>query len=458
MRLFSRFFPTRPRSAHAIEQNRFTPSLRPTHPSDMADSLCALPSQELLNRLAAMPPATRADVFAYLDISLQADLLPQLPRDVAQELFAHMAADERADLYKTLPPDQRRALLPTLSRLDRDDILRLSAYEEGTIGSVTTSDYVAVSPDMRVDEALAHVRATAPDRETIYVLYVLDAHSRLCGTLSLRDLLLADDYSLVRQIMRPRPVVARALWPGREAASLIRRYDLLALPVLNGDERMIGIVTVDDVLDLEKEEDASRLARFGGTAGDDGSDLDILATPLRRMFSVRVFWLILLTVFGIITSTFVASQEELLSQVIVLAAFIAPIVDMGGNVGSQSATLVIRSMALGDLSLCWRDIARVIWRELPVAAGLGLVVALLETVLARFSKGVGLDVLLVVGLSMFCCTLLGGIIGALLPFLARRVNADPATLSSPLITSVMDLVGVFIYFAFASALLGQLMN
>lgn len=458
MRLFSRVFLSRPRPAHANGQSAVTPSLRPTHPSDMAESLRTLPQQALLHRLTAMPPAERADVFAYLDRSLQAALLPRLPRAMARDIFAHLAADERTDLYKTLPPEERRALLPALSQQERDDMLRLSAYEEGTIGSLTTSDYVAVAPDMRVDEALAHVRATAPDRETIYVLYVLDAHARLCGTLSLRDLLLADDHLLVRQIMRPRPVVARALWPGREAADLIRRYDLLALPVLNGDERMIGIVTVDDVLDMTKEEDASRLARFGGTTGDTGSDLDILATPLHRMFSVRVFWLVLLTLFGIITSTFVATQEELLSHALVLAAFIAPIVDMGGNVGSQSATLIIRAMALGDLSPCWRDVLRVIWRELPVAAALGLVVALLEAVLARFSKGVGLDILLVVGLSMLCCTLLGGLIGALLPFLARRVHADPATLSSPLITSIMDLVGVLTYFALASTLLGQLME
>lgn len=221
---------------------------------------------------------------------------------------------------------------------------------------------------------------------------------------------------------------------------------------------MVGIVTVDDAMDIEKQEDATQLARFGGTVGSDDTDLDILASPFRTMFRVRVFWLVLLTLFGVVTSTFVAAQEEILSQVIVLAAFIAPIVDMGGNAGSQSATLVIRAMALGDVRLCWQDVWRVVRRELPVAAALGMVVAGMETVLARFSKGIGLDVLLVVGLSMLVCTVLGGIIGVLLPFAARRMGTDPATLSSPLITSVMDLVGVFIYFAFAYAFLGDLLR
>lgn len=195
---------------------------------------------------------------------------------------------------------------------------------------------------------------------------------------------------------------------------------------------------------------------LGGNLAVGGPDLDLRASSFVQMFKVRGFWLVMLTVFGVITSTFVAAQEEMLSQIIVLAAFIAPIVDMGGNAGSQSATLVIRAMALGDLKLRWRDVWFVIRREIPVALMLGLVIALLEAVLAFFSKGVGGDLLLVVGLSMAACTVLGGVIGALLPFAARRIGTDPATLSSPMITSVMDLLGVFIYFSLAYAFLGHL--
>lgn len=251
---------------------------------------------------------------------------------------------------------------------------------------------------------------------------------------------------------------AEVFVPREEAAERIRRYDLLALPVINGGDRMIGIITVDDDMDIEKELDAGQLARFGGRASDDGTDLDILATPLRTMFRVRVFWLVLLTLFGMVTSTFVAAQEEMLSRAIVLAAFIAPIVDMGGNAGSQSATLVIRAMALGDVALRWQDVWRVLLRELPVAASLGMVVALLEAGMAFFSKGIGGDVLLVVGLSMLLCTALGGVVGALLPFMARRLGTDPATLSSPLITSIMDLVGVFVYFSLAYLFLGHMLG
>lgn len=435
-----------------------TALLHDVHPSDLAEALESLDEAAVVRLLASLPAGDLAGIFAYFPEDRQCRLMRALPRATVPALFADMAADERVDLFQSLDGNARRRLLAALDRAEREDILRLAAYPEGSVGSVTTSDYVSVLPDMSVARALAHVRATAADRETIYVIYVQDREGRLCGTLSLRELLLADDARPISGLMRRDPVVARAQWPVARASGLIGRYDLLALPVLNGGDRMIGIVTVDDAMDIEKREDAARLARFGGTVSDDGSDLDILASPLRTLFSVRAFWLVLLTLFGIVTSTFVAAQEEILSQVIVLAAFIAPIVDMGGNAGSQSATLVIRAMALGDVRPDWRDIWRVVRRELPVAAALGLVVAGLESVLAWFSKGIGWDVLLVVGLSMLVCTVLGGIIGVLLPFLARRMGTDPATLSSPLITSVMDLVGVFVYFAFAYALLGDLLR
>lgn len=432
--------------------------LRSVHPSDLAEALQTLQAGQVGQIFTEMEEQERAEVFVYFSPEWQNALLPLLPRDMAVRLFESMAADERADLYRHLDEDARQKLLPALARVEREDILRLAAYAEGTTGSVTTSDYVAVTPQMRVAEALAHVRATAPDKETIYILYALDAEGRLCGTVSLRELLLADDGRTIGDIMRRHPVAVRADSPREEAAEYIRRYDLLALPVINGGDRMIGIITVDDAMDIEKELDAGQLARFGGTASDDGTDLDILATPLRTMFRVRVFWLVLLTLFGMVTSTFVAAQEEMLSRAIVLAAFIAPIVDMGGNAGSQSATLVIRAMALGDVALRWQDVWRVLRRELPVAAALGVVVALLEAVMAFFSKGIGGDVLLVVGLSMLLCTALGGVVGALLPFMARRLGTDPATLSSPLITSVMDLAGVFVYFSLAYFFLGHMLG
>ncbi len=428
-----------------------------THASDLVDALGALETDECLGLLMLLDPPARADLFAHFPSPTQDLLLAAMSPAAKVQLFEHMPSDDRADLFNRLGDDARKALLPALTRVERDDILKMAAYPEDTVGSATTSDYAWVAPQMTVAGAMAHLRATALDKETVNIVFVLDDTLRLRGSVSLRDLVLADADTLISTIMHADPVFAQAHWPRLQAAERIRRYDLLALPVLHDGGRMIGIVTVDDAMDIEKEQDASQLARFGGTVSAHGTDLDVRNTPLKQMFRVRVFWLAILTCFGIATSTFVAAQEELLTQVIVLAAFIAPIVDMGGNTGSQSATLVIRSMALGDLKPSWADVWFVIRRELPVAAALGVTIAVLEAILAYFSKGVGMDVLLVVGSSMLVCTALGGVIGALLPFAARRIGTDPATLSSPMITSIMDLIGVFIYFGFAYLFLGDLL-
>ena len=442
------------RFAHAPDQAGFAELVRTSHPSDLADALQAIGVRPASTLLQLLDTPQRAMLFSHFDAERQDALVDMLPAKDLSELFAQMPADDRADLFKRLDALEKAGLLDRLDDIERDDVLALSAYPESAVGSATTSDFVAISSSMTVSAALDHIRATAPDSETVYVLYVLDAQRHLQGTVSLRDLVVTMPEASVAGLLRRDAVFVRAAWPRVQAADLIRRYDLLAVPVLDDKDRMIGIVTVDDAMDIDKQQDANQLARFGGTSTK-GGDLDVMTTPLRRMFSVRVFWLAVLTFFGIITSTFVAAQEELLSQAIVLAAFIAPIVDMGGNTGSQSATLVIRGMALGELGLNWRHVGFVIRRELPVAAMLGITIALLEAVLAYFSKGVGADVLLVVGLSMLVCTALGGVIGALLPFLARRLGTDPATLSSPLITSVMDLIGVFVYFGFAWAFLGD---
>lgn len=436
----------------------FTKIVRRVPTADIADALEGQPAGSVAPLLLTLDSGLRSALFTHLPDAQQDALLPVLPRKAVVELFEELPSDDRADLFNRLSADAQAQLLPALAKVERDDILKLSAYPEGSAGSATTSDYATVGIELSVSEALQSLRTSAPDKETIYIVYVLDEQRRLLGTVSLRDLVLASPDALVAALVHRTPICVQADWPREQAAELIRRYDLLAVPVIDAEQRMIGIVTVDDAMDIEKEQDAMQLARFGGTASLGGPDLDIRASSIGKMFSVRVFWLVILTVFGIITSTFVAGQAEMLEQAIILAAFIAPIVDMGGNTGSQSATLVIRAMAMGELRLRWRDVWFVIQREIPVALALGVVVAMLEAVLAYFSKGVGGNILWVVGLAMMICTVLGGLIGAMLPFAARRIGTDPATLSSPLITSIMDLLGVFIYFGLAYVFLGDLLH
>ncbi len=430
-------------------------ALAPLPPAELVDALANLEPPETAAVLALLPPRVAAQSFGYFEPAEQVRLARAMPRAALQQLFTDMPHDERADLWKRLPESERDAILPGLAAAEREDIRRLASYAEGTAGSIMSSDYVSLAPELTAAQAIEVLRREAPDRETIYDAYVLDGARRLIGVVSLRDLLLAPADRRVEDIMTREVIFVRADDTREAVAEAIADYDLLAVPVVNGGEAMVGIVTVDDALDVAQTALARRLTQFGGTAALGGPDIDIIRSPFREIFGKRVFWLIILTVFGILTSSFVAAQEALLEEAIILAAFVAPIIDMGGNTGSQSATLVIRAMALGQVQLRWRDFATLLRRDVPVALAMGGTIALLEAVLAEITKSPGWDVILVVSLSMLVVTVAGSLVGLVLPFAARAIKTDPATLSAPTITSVMDLMGVFIYFGLAYAILGD---
>ncbi|WP_448585532.1 magnesium transporter [Thermaurantiacus sp.] len=431
-------------------------ALVPLPPADIVETIADLGSDEIADVLAALPREVAARSFGYFEPTQQVEIARSMPRAALQTLFTGMPHDERADLWKNLPPEERDAVLPGLAAADREDIRRLAAYPEGTAGSIMTSDYATLAPSLPAREAIEVLRREAPDRETIYDSYVLDEARRLVGVVSLRDLLVAPAERTVGEIMTREVIFVRADDSKETVAQTIAEYDLLAVPVVDASDAMVGIVTVDDALDAAESVQVRRLTRFGGTASLGGPEIDLVDSSFSQMFRARYVWLALLTAFGLIGSIFVAAQEAILSEVIVLAAFIAPIIDMGGNTGSQSATLVIRAMALGQVRTVWRDVLRVLRRDLPVALALGAGVAVLEVLLAfLFKEGILPEVLWVVGLSMLACTIAGSLFGVTIPFLARWLKVDPATLSAPLITSVMDLVGVMIYFSIAYAFLAD---
>jgi magnesium transporter len=426
------------------------------HPADLAAILPTLPLDLRLRALALLPVERQAQVFGYLAPADQLALARALSRKDLGAMFAAMAPDERADLFKRLTEEEREALLPGLAQAEREDIRKLASYPEDRVGAVMTSDYATLSPELSAREAIEQLRREAPNRETIYESYVIDEARTLLGVVSLRDLITAAPEAKVSEIMRRDVVKVSAEAPRAEAVRLIREYDLIALPVVNGGEKLVGIVTADDAMDVADLEESRRIQTFGGTSALGGPDIDLMNSPLGRIFTARFFWLALLTVFGLATSHIVAAQEEMLDKVIVLAAFIAPIIDMGGNTGSQTATMVIRAMALGQISLRFADFWRVFRRDLPVALALGLGIAALEAVLAFTTKSIGWEVVAVVGLSMLACTVAGSLFGLVLPFAARAIRQDPATLSAPVITSVMDMLGVLIYFGIAWIFLGHL--
>ena len=424
---------------------------------DIADVLEGFDILDVTAIMEKLPDRTRAKVFAEIPEETKKDLLSRLSRTTIEDLFRELPGDEQADLFNQLGSETQTDMLPVLSLSEQEGVMTLASFPEGTAGSLASADFVQLAADQSVAEALEHIRAVAHDTETIYVGYVLDANRRITGTVSLRDLVVADPTTSVGSLRTEDPIVVAGHAAVTEAVETIRRYDLIALPVVDESSAILGIISVDDALDTERWLSQRQLTSFGAS-GLAGQDHDIKHSRFRRIIGVRGLWLGVLTFFGILTSTFVAAQEELLEAAIILAAFIAPIVDMGGNTGSQSATLVIRALALGDYKVTWRDVWRVIRREIPVVLTLAVGIAVLEVVLAYFSKGVGGTVLLVVGLAMAANIIIGGLLGSLMPFAARKLKTDPAALSAPMITSIMDFVGVLVYFGLAYLFLAELIT
>lgn len=425
---------------------------------DMADALERFPTEAIIELLEKLPPDKLAWLYPQFEEEEKVKILPHFNMETIKALFNRLLSDEQVTMYLTLTTAQRNELMPTLAKEEREAIITLSSYPDNTIGAIASADYVNITSEGTVADIWHKVRQDAQTKEALSMIYVTDEYRHLIGVISLQDILLSQDTDLIKDIMTTDIIQANAADNERVAIALIERYELQALPVIDNQGHLIGIVTIEDAMEKLRETAADSFAKLGGNVPMTGPELDYQYSSFLRMLRVRGFWLVILTIFGVFTSTFVAKQEEILSEVIILAAFLAPIVDMGGNTGAQSATLVIRSMALGNIHLKWRDVWFIFKREIPVALMLGVIVALVEVVLAFFFKDeISVEVLMIVGFSMITVTFMGGLIGILLPFIAKRFNIDPATLSSPMLTSIMDFLGVVIYFGFAYWFLSDLL-
>ncbi len=443
---------------HDHDITGFTDLIDSSKSIDMADALEKFPTEAIIPLLEQLDAEKLAWLYPQFEEEEKVKIVPLLSIETIKKLFNLLLSDEQVTMYLTLNTEARNAIMPMLDQEERAAIITLSAYPEDTVGAIASADYVNISADGTVADIWHKVRQNAKTKEALSMIYVTDEYRHLIGVVSLQDILVSQDSDKIRDIMTTDIIQAKASESDRVAIALIERYELQALPVTDNNGHLIGIVTIEDAMEKLRETAADSFAKLGGNVPMSGPELDYQYSSFWRMLRVRGFWLVILTIFGVFTSTFVAKQEEILSEVIILAAFLAPIVDMGGNTGSQSATLVIRSMALGDIRLKWQDLWFIFKREIPIALALGATVALVEVVLAYFFKDeISSKVLMIVGFSMITVTFMGGLIGILLPFIAKRFNIDPATLSSPMLTSVMDFLGVVIYFGFAYWFLSDLL-
>lgn len=414
--------------------------------ADIAEALDLLEPSHLLTVLPLMEREERARVFGYLPLSLQVDVVSNLKRDAVVELFDRMGSDERADLFNELPEVEQERLLPTLAHAEREDIRRLASYAEDTAGAIMTSDYAALAANLTAREAMEELRRVAPDKETIYNAYVLDAERKLIGVVTLRKLITAPPNARVSDLMETNVVTAYVDDDQKEVAEKIQRYDFIALPILNGGDRLVGIVTADDAMDVAEEEATESFQRVG-TVGP--LDVSVKDASIGLLYRKRIFWLVLLVFGNIFSGAGIAYFEDTIAAHLALLFFLPLLIASAGNAGTQASTLMVRAMATGDVVM--RDWARMLGREFVVATVLGVTMAL-----AIYGIGVwrgGPEIAVVVGATMILVVIVGSLIGMSLPFIMSRVNLDPATASGPLVTSIADVAGVLIYFGIATALL-----
>lgn len=421
--------------------------LEDVHPADYASALTEFAPGDLWALLTTMPRAEQAEVFGYLPPEVQVNLAITISRRKLSPIIRQMSPDERADLFNRLTDEQQETLLPALAQAEREDLLRLTSYEEGTAGSIMTSDYAMLSPDLTVREAIEVLRREAPDKETIYSAYVVDKARKLIGVVSLRDLIIAPVSMQVDDLMNHDPIYATVDMPQEEVAALIAKYDLLALPIVNTEEQMVGIVTHDDAMDVAAEEATED---FHKTATIGKLETSVKDAGIWLLYRKRVIWLVILVFGNIFSGAGIAYFEDTIAGHLALLFFLPLLIGSSGNAGAQSGTLMVRALATGEINL--RDWGAMLGKECMVAGLLGLTMAAAVVGLGWWRGGY--DIAVVVAVTMMLVVLAGSLIGLSLPFLLSKFDLDPATASGPLITSIADVAGVVLYFSIATWYLG----
>ncbi|WP_204154611.1 magnesium transporter [Leptolyngbya sp. CCY15150] len=423
--------------------------LKPVEPVDVAEAIDGLPETMRAIAFRLLSKDEALEVYEYLEPNTQQALLETFKRQEVVDIFGRMSPDDRVRLMDELPAKLVRILIEQLSAEERQITSLLLGYPPETAGRMMTPRYVAIREATTAAETIQQVRNFASISETIYYLYVIDVSRHLKGVLSLRELVLAQPDQVIGDIMKPEMISVSTDTDQEEVARVIQRYDLTALPVVDREQRLVGIITVDDVLDVLEEETTEDIYTLGGLQTGKES---YFQTNLFTIARQRVVWLLILLVANTFTGTIMHTQEDVLKSVVALSFFIPLLIGAGGNIGAQSSTVVIRGLSTEEISL--RSGLRVISRELAAGSMLGGMLAVITIIWAYILQG-DLGVAIVVGVSLIAISMLASFAGSALPFLFNFLKRDPALMSAPFITTLVDVLGVFIYFMVARVVLSD---
>jgi magnesium transporter len=426
-------------------------------PADVAEVILDLPEDEQVIIFRVLPHDLAADVFEYLDFDAQQTLLRAMAHEQVVAILNEMAPDDRTALLEELPSAAARQLIQSLTPEERRVATALLGYSEDSVGRLMTPDFIAVKEDWTVQQVLDYIREHGQDSETLNVIYVVDDRGKLIDDIRMREFLLKPLTSRVRDLMQKTFVALNVTDSQRDALNIFRKYDRTVLPVVDSNGVLLGIVTVDDMLDVAEQEATEEFQKFGGM---EALEEPYMRISVWRMVRKRAGWLIILFLGEMLTATAMATYQEELAKALVLALFLPLIVSSGGNSGSQASTLMIRAMALGEVTL--RDWWRVMGREVQAGLSLGTILGVIGIVRVGAWAIIGEQYLhrqpygphwplvaLTVGISLVGVVLWGTLSGSMLPFLLRRIGADPATSSAPFVATLVDVTGLIIYFSIA---------
>ena len=435
--------PTRP--AAQAEHTLDIETLREWHPYDIAEKIEAakLTPLETIEVLSQIGNHKAIDAFEELSVQTQQACLEAGNTQIMLRFIENMDPDDRVDLLKESDTDVREAMMPLIAQAERNEIRRLWNYEEGTAGAVMTTEYALLPAETTVANALEQLRLQAPNKETIYYIYITDAERRLQGVISLRHLIMAKPKATLAEVMIKNVISVRHDMEVETVAGVISKYDLLALPVVDTENRLLGIITVDDVLDIIRTENTEDFQRISAVVP---FEEQYFKRPLPRLFWNRFWWLAILLFTSILSTTIMEHNSAILQKIVALAFFIPLVNGTCGNAGTQSATMVVRALALGEIFP--RDFLRVFYRELIMGLALGLALGFMAY-FRVFLQDQNVMLGFIVGAALLATLLTANLSGALIPLLLRRLNLDPALTAGPFIATIIDAVGITIYFQIA---------
>ena len=424
------------------------------YPADIAAILEDMPENLRPAIFRLLPKDLAADTFVEMDGDIKEDLIRAFSDTELKAVIEELYLDDAVDLIEEMPANMVRRILSQADADTRKQINEILKYPDDSAGSVMTTEFVALFPTMTAADAIAEIRATGVDKETINTCYIIDEKLHLQGTVTIRSLILANPAASCESLMTAEPVSVTTLTDQETAVQTMSKYDITSLPVVDAENRMVGIITVDDALDIMEEEASEDIAKMAAITP---SDKPYLKTGVLEIWKNRIPWLLLLMISGTFTGIVISRFEDALTLVSVLTAYIPMMMDTGGNSGSQASVTIIRGLSLNELE--FKDIFRVMWKECRVAALCGAVLSGANFIKLMFfdrrfiNPDVTMPIALTICLAMFCTVIIAKLVGCTLPLLAKKARLDPAVMASPFITTIVDVLSLLVLFSLATMIL-----